>query len=178
MEEIIAYVETSSCRREFLLHYFGEEYSEDKCNCMCDNCKYPKEKIDAKADMVKAIKAILALNENYTIKTIVEFIMGKQTKTMKDFRFTSHKLFGLGKDQDNDLYWHSIIRQGILNDLVNKEIEQYGVLSVPEAGQEFVKNPTPFMIPLNRDFSDAEGDDFIDTGGGSGAALDDALMSM
>ncbi len=177
MEEIIAYVETSSCRREFLLHYFGEGYSEDKCNNMCDNCKHPKEKVEAKDEMVKAIKAILATNENYTIKTIIEFICGKQTKTMKDFRFVKHELFGLGKEKD-DLYWHSIIRQGILNNLIGKEIEQYGVLKISAKGKAFLENPSSFLIPLNRDFSDAEGDDFIDTSSGGGAALDNVLMGM
>jgi ATP-dependent DNA helicase RecQ len=177
MEEIIAYVETSSCRREFLLHYFGEDYTEDKCNKMCDNCKFPKEKIDAREDLQKAIIAILALNENYTIKTIVEFITGKQTKTMKDFRFTGHDKFGLGKGKE-DLYWHSIIRQGILHDFITKEIEQYGVLKVSKAGHEFLSNPISFKVPLNRDFTNAEGDDFVKANIGGGAALDDILLGL
>jgi ATP-dependent DNA helicase RecQ len=177
MEEIIAYVETSSCRREFLLHYFGEDYSVDKCNNMCDNCKHPREKIEAKEDVAKAITAILALNENYTVKIIVEFITGKMTKTMKDFRFVKHEKFGLGKDKE-DLYWHSIIRQGILANLIKKEIEQYGVLKISELGHNFLAKPSSFKVPLNRDFTDTSGDEFVKSNSGGGAALDDVLLGI
>ena len=144
---------------------------------MCDNCKHPREKVEAREDLQKAIIAILALNENYTIKTIIEFITGKQTKTMKDFRFTSHNKFGLGKGKE-DIYWHSIIRQGILNNYITKEIEQYGVLKISKLGHEFLSNPIPFSIPLNRDFTNAESDDFVQTNTGGGAALDDVLLGM
>jgi len=176
MDEIIAYVETSTCRREFLLHYFGESYTADKCNDMCDNCRHPKEKIEASEDMVSCIEAILQLNENYTSKLVIDFITGKTSKEMKDFRFTKLSLFGVGKEQ-GELYWHSILRQAILNDLVLKEIEQYGVLKISEKGKQFIEKPYSIKIPLNRDFSDAEGDDIL-MGEGAGAVLDETLMNM
>lgn len=176
MDEIIAYVETSTCRREFLLHYFGEEYSEDKCNNMCDNCRHPKEKVEVSEDMVKCIEAVLQLNENYTSKLVIDFITGKATKEMKDFRFTKLSLFGIGKEE-GDLFWHSILRQSILNDLILKEIEQYGVLKVSAKGKAFILKPFEISIPLNRDFSDAEGDDILG-GDGGGAVLDEVLMNM
>jgi len=46
MQEIMAYAETTGCRRKFLLHYFGEHFDEEQCDDMCDNCRHPKEKID------------------------------------------------------------------------------------------------------------------------------------
>ncbi|MCB0647591.1 MAG: ATP-dependent DNA helicase RecQ [Saprospiraceae bacterium] len=176
MDEIIAYVETSTCRREFLLHYFGEEYTEDKCNDMCDNCRHPKEKVEVSEKMAQCMEAILQLNENYTSKLLIDFITGKATKEMKDYRFTKLPLFGVGQE-DGDLFWHSIVRQSILNDLVLKEIEQYGVLKISEKGKAFLEKPYEIFIPLNRDFSDAEGDDII-MGEGGGASLDENLMNM
>lgn len=176
MDEIIAYSETSACRRKFLLHYFGEPYDESKCDKMCDNCRHPKEKVEVNKDMVLAIKSILEINEKFLIKTVVEFITGKATKEMKDFRFDKLPLFGCGKDHE-DLYWHSIIRHGILNNLVEKDIELYGLLRVTETGREFINKPWSITIPLNRDFSDAEGDD-VAVGEGGGAVLDEMLMQM
>lgn len=176
MDEIIAYVETSTCRREFLLHYFGEEYTEDKCNDMCDNCRHPKEKVEVSEKMAQCMEAILQLNENYTSKLLIDFITGKATKEMKDYRFTKLPLFGVGQE-DGDLFWHSIVRQSILNDLVLKEIEQYGVLKISEKGKAFLEKPYEIFIPLNRDFSDAEGDDIL-MGEGGGASLDENLMNM
>jgi ATP-dependent DNA helicase RecQ len=174
MDEIIAYTETSACRRKFLLHYFGEPYEESKCNKMCDNCRNPKEKIEVSEDMQTAIECIDVLSEKFLIKTIVEFISGKATKEMKDFRFDKMDEFGLGKDK-TDLHWHSIIRQGILLNLIEKDIEQYGVIKITEQGRKFLKKPWSVEIPLNRDFSDAEGDD-VAFGEGGGAVLDEVLM--
>jgi ATP-dependent DNA helicase RecQ len=176
MDEIIAYTETGACRRKFLLHYFGESYDEDRCGKMCDNCKNPKEQVEVKKDMELAIKAIKQINENYLVKTVVEFITGKSTKEMKDFKFDKFALFGAGKDKD-DLYWHSIIRHGILHNLVEKDIELYGLLKVTENGNTYLEKPWSITIPLNRDFSDAEGDD-IESGEGGGDVLDEALMGM
>lgn len=174
MDEIIAYTETSACRRKFLLHYFGEPYDEGKCEKMCDNCKTPKEKVEVKKDMALVIKAIKEINENYLVKTVVEFITGKSTKEMKDFKFDKLPSFGIGKDQ-GDLYWHSIIRHGILNSLIEKDIELYGLLKITENGNKFLAKPWSITIPLNRDFSDAEGDDIV-LDDGEGAVLDEVLM--
>ncbi len=175
MDEIIAYSETGACRRKFLLHYFGEPYDEKKCQKMCDNCKNPKEQVEVKNDMATTIKAVKQINENYLIKTVVEFITGKATKEMKDFKFDKFSLFGAGADRD-DLYWHSIIRHGILHNLIEKDIELYGLLKVTELGNKFIEKPWSITIPLNRDFSDAEGDDVVLEGGGD--VLDETLMNM
>ena len=173
MDEIIAYSETSACRRKFLLHYFGEPYDESKCDKMCDNCRHPKDKVEVKKEMAMIIKAIKEINENYLVKTVVEFITGKATKEMKDFRFDKLPSFGAGKDQ-GDLFWHSIIRHGILNNLIEKDIELYGLLKVTELGNKFLAKPWSITIPLNRDFSDAEGDDVVSDG--AGMVLDEVLM--
>lgn len=176
MEEVIAYAETSSCRRKFLLHYFGEEYDDSTCSNMCDNCKYPKEKVEVSDHMRLALQCIEQLNENYTVKVLIEFVMGVASKEMKDFKFDKLPLFGKGSDKD-ELFWHTIFRQAILLDLIYKEIEQYGLLKLTHKGRAFIKKPESVMIPLNRDFSVKE--DFEAEGmGGGGAALDEALVSL
>ena len=176
MEEVIAYAETSSCRRKFLLHYFGEEYDDSTCSNMCDNCKYPKEKVEVSDQMRLALQCIEQLNENYTVKVLIEFVLGVSSKEMKDFKFDKLPLFGKGSDKD-ELFWHTIFRQAILNDLIYKEIEQYGLLKLTDKGRAFMKKPESVMIPLNRDFSVK--DDFEAEGmGGGGAALDETLVSL
>ena len=177
MEEIIAYSETSTCRRQFLLHYFGEEFNVENCNDMCDNCRHPKDTLEVTTEMQKAIKVINALAERHTIKPLVEFTSGKATKQMKDFRFDRHELFGIGKDHD-DLFWHSIFRQAILNDFIYKEIEEYGVLKVSEKGHKFLKEPYEVRVPLNRDFTEIDSGDIVTTASSKGAALDEVLMGM
>jgi ATP-dependent DNA helicase RecQ len=177
MEEIIGYAETSTCRRQFLLHYFGEEFDVEKCDKMCDNCRHPKETIEVTEEMKKAIKVIDVLAERHTIKPLVEFTAGRATKQMKDFRFDRHELFGIGKEHD-ELFWHSIFRQAILHDFIYKEIEEYGVLKVSEKGHAFLKSPFRVDIPLNKDFTEINSGDIVTTASSQGAALDDTLMGM
>jgi len=176
MEEVIAYSETSTCRRRFLLHYFGEEFEESSCNKMCDNCKHPKLKEEVKDNMKLALDVIKQLHENYTVKILVEFITGTLSKEIKDFKFDKLPLFGAGSAKD-ELFWHTIFRQAILHNFLFKEIEQYGILKISPEGHNFIKNPVSVMIPLNRDFSVKEISDIEGAGGGS-AALDTVLVEM
>ncbi|MFZ1750949.1 MAG: DNA helicase RecQ [Saprospiraceae bacterium] len=176
MDEVIAYAENNTCRRKFLLHYFGEEYEESKCKKMCDNCKNPKKKEEVKNEMKLALEVVDQLNENYTIKILVEFVIGKSSKEIKDFKFDKLPLFGMGSAKD-ELFWHTIFRQAVLHDFLFKEIEQYGILKLSDAGRKFIKHPESVMIPLNRDFT-VKDDQDIDLGGGQGAALDTVLVEM
>jgi len=153
LEEVVAYAETSSCRRKFLLHYFGEEFEESNCGGMCDNCRYPKEKHEVKLEVRKALESILRLKERYTTKLVVDFLMGKSSKEMTEFGFTKLEGYGSGTEK-GDVFWYSIIRQALLAGLLEKEIENYGVLKVTAAGKAFIQKPKSLKIPINRDFSD------------------------
>ncbi len=175
MEEMTAYAETTTCRREFLLHYFGEKYDARDCNKMCDNCRNPKEKVNVQEQMAIALEAIETLSEQYTIKMVVDFIMGNETKEIKDFKFNKLEQFGLGKGR-NDVFWNSIIRHALLNDFIYKEIEQYGVLHLTEEGKKYMEQPRELMITLNRDFNDVDNDP--EEMQARPAALDNTLLKM
>ncbi|GAB4499000.1 MAG: DNA helicase RecQ [Saprospiraceae bacterium] len=175
MQEVVAYAETASCRRRFLLHYFGEEFNEENCHKMCDNCKNPKEKMEVKQEIANVIQCILDLNENYLMKTVMDFLMGRETKEMKDFRFTEMENFGIGDDKDEN-FWSSIFRHAMINNLIYKEIEQFGILKVSEAGHAYLKDPYPITITINHDYEDGDYD-FDDEKGGT-AVLDETLMNM
>jgi len=178
MEEMIAYAETSSCRRKFLLQYFGEFYDDSNCDCMCDNCKNPKEKIEVQSEMHLALSSVLAMKENYGVKTLVEFITGKNSKAMKDFGFNEIPIYGKGKDKD-DLFWHSILRQAILKQFLYKDIEQYGLLKFTDAGRDFLENPKDVQITINHDYSDAANEEIVSSlKNSNGAALDNVLLEM
>jgi ATP-dependent DNA helicase RecQ len=175
MQEIMAYAETTSCRRRFLLHYFGEEYDDARCDKMCDNCRHPKDKLEVKEEMNQAIKAVLALKENYKIKTLVDFVRGKDTKEMQDFGFDKKELFGIGKEKD-ETFWNSVYRHAILNNYILKEIENYGVLKVTEAGHKFLEKPESVKIPINHNYDNVEFD-YAESSSKS-AALDEVLIKM
>lgn len=176
MQEVVAYAETAACRRRFLLHYFGEEYEEADCHKMCDNCKNPKEKIEVQKEVVAVVQSILDLNENYLMKTVMDYIMGRETKEMKDFRFVDLDNYGVGDDKDEN-FWSSIFRHAMINNLIYKEIEQFGLLKVSDAGKAYLKDPQPMQITINHDYEEGESSDFDDEKGGT-AVLDEPLMNI
>ncbi len=175
MQEVMAYVETTGCRRRFLLFYFGEDFDDDGCNCMCDNCKTPKEKVTVTAEMKQALEAVQALEENYKIKTLVDFVMGRPTKEMKDYRFDKKPLFGVGKHKE-EIFWHSVFRHAILNELIRKDIETYGVLKMTDKGLDFLKKLYDVKIPINHDYDSQETD--YGSSMGKSAVLDEMLVKM
>jgi len=174
MQEIMAYSETASCRRKFLLHYFGEKFDQKNCGKMCDNCKYPKEKIEVTSEMVSALKAVQILGENYGIKHLVEFLMGKESNEVLGFGFSKKELFGIGKAKD-EIFWYSIYRQALLLDFLNKDIETYGLLKMKKSGLDFIKNPTTIEIALNNDYK-TETD--LEDESGKTAVLDEVLIKL
>ena len=176
MDEIIAYSETSACRRKFLLHYFGEQYDDADCEKMCDNCKNPPKKQEVKDEMQLALKNIVTLNQGYGVKIIADFIKGVNSKEIKEYNFNKNEMFASGQDKEL-LFWHSILRQAILHNLIYKDIEKYGLLKLTDAGKEYIKNPTSIQIPINRDYSSTmSADVVVNTGGG--VALDETLLTM
>ncbi|WP_114790295.1 DNA helicase RecQ [Niabella yanshanensis] len=177
INETVAYAESGVCRRKVILSYFGEHYLEDNCG-NCDNCKNPKEKIEAKAEVLVTLKALKELDERFATDYLVNIVSGKLTPQVKMFRHEGLSSFGAGKEHDAH-FWNSLIRQMILEGLIRKDIEEYGVLKVTDKGNDFTKKPKSFTIVLNNKFEDAVGDDEEGgDGNGEAATTDDKLFEM
>ena len=176
INETVAFAESGVCRRKVLLGYFGEEYSKENCG-NCDNCKHPKEKIEAKEQTIRALKAIKALDERFAAEYMVNIIIGKLTAQIQMFRHESLDVFASGNDQPAH-FWNSLVRQMLLEELLSKDIEEYGVLKITKKGHDFLKKPKSFKIILNNLFEEANEDD--DEGGEAtmGAAADEKLFEM
>ena len=171
--ETAAYAETSICRRKMLLHYFGETYPKDNCG-NCDNCLHPKTEIEAQAQLVMALKAILDIKENFRADYVIDYITGKETDDIKAHHHEELESFGCGADEDEKI-WNPVIRQALIAGYLLKEVENYGLLKVTAAGKKFLKSPKSFMIVKDVEFSD--NDDALEHEGGI-SALDPVLSNM
>ena len=176
INESVAYAESGVCRRKTLLSYFGEEYKEKNCG-QCDNCKNPKETIESKAAVVQALKVIKALDERFATDYVVKIITGHLTPQIKMFRHEGLPEFGIGKSQP-DHFWNSLLRQMLLEGLLKKDIEEYGVLKITKKGEEFFKKPKTFPIVLNNLFEEAYDDDDDSREPESVAAADEKLFQL
>jgi len=182
INETVAYAESGVCRRKILMSYFGEEYIETNCNC--DNCTNPKEQIEAKDNAAKALKVIKALDERFPAEYAINIITGKLTPQIKMYRHENLAEFGIGKSEP-DYFWHSLMRQLLLDGILRKDIEDYGVLQITPKGTAFLKKPTSFKIVLNNRFEDANADDDegraadnANTGAGTDQQLFEMLMEL
>lgn len=171
--DTVSYAESSVCRRKILLHYFGENYEPENCGA-CDNCLHPKEKIEAKDEVVLALNAILAVNQKYKMEHITSILIGTKNAAVKSFRHDELDIFEKGKDKDAH-FWHAVFRQAMINGLINKDIENYGLLKITPVGQAFLDKPSSFMMVKNHDYAAAEVEATAPSGGGSG---DPQLFAM
>jgi len=174
INETVGYAETGVCRRKVLMSYFGEEYTTENCG-HCDNCLHPKERIEAKDAAVKVLKTIKALDERFATGYTVNILMGKLTPQIQMFRHEGIAEFGIGQD-DPEHFWNSLIRQLLLEDLLKKDIEEYGVLKFTKKGEDFLKKPRSFRIVLNNLFEEANADDEDEGTEVAGTAAVDARL--
>jgi ATP-dependent DNA helicase RecQ len=176
ISETVAFAESGVCRRKILLSYFGEEYEKDKCG-NCDNCLHPKEKIEAKDDVVCVMKTIKALDERFAMDYVVNMIIGRLTPNITMYRHEGLDVFASGNEKIPH-FWQSLIRQMLLESLLQKDIEEYGVLKFTKKGLDFLKKPKSFKIVLNNEYEDANADDDEGAETTEGTALDEKLFEM
>ena len=180
LQEVVAYAETSMNRRKFLLHYFGEEFDEINGPGAQndDNTRHPKKKFEAKEYVQLVLQTIAATNERFKIQPIADILTGKLTNMLKQHKADQLEQFNEGADKD-DHFWTSVIRQAVVEGLLKKDIEKYGVLNITDAGRKFMAEPKSFMMAEDHDYGEeAAGEEIITDSKAGGAALDENLFNM
>ena len=177
VQEMVSYAESSACRRANILKYFGEDYPEPNCG-NCDNCLHPKPRVEAKEETVYMLETVLAMKQAFKAKEVVDVMMGRKNTHTKTYRHDELEQFGQGIDHD-DLYWKAVIRQAVYDNLLTKEIEQYGVLKITPDGFRFMKSPSEVYVSCDHDYSQSDVEDeaseLMEAGSGGMAAGDEAL---
>ncbi|EKX96911.1 ATP-dependent DNA helicase RecQ [Hoylesella saccharolytica F0055] len=171
--ETAAYAESSVCRRKMLLHYFGEEYTEENCH-NCDNCLHPKTKREAKDALLIVLKAVLAVKENFRTDYVINFIKGRPTDDIVSHGHHELDEFGAGEDED-DKIWTPVIHQALIAGYLKKDVENYGLLKITASGRRFIKSPHSFMIVEDNEFNEDFEEETRDS---SGSTLDPELYAM
>ncbi len=172
--ETVAYAETSLCRPKVLLNYFGEMLSEP-CN-NCDNCLHPKKRFEGKDDVILLLNTVLEVKEQFKAQHIANILSGKTNATMKSYHHSSLKHYGMGKDKE-PRHWNMVARQGLIARLLSKDIENYGLLKMTDAGRAFLKKPHSFLLTEDHDY-EAINKSGIAPQGGSNSVSDSQLFAM
>lgn len=173
LQETAAYAESSVCRRKMLLHYFGEDYTQENCGS-CDNCLHPKKKIEGEEALLIVLRAVQVIKEDFRTDYVIDFVTGKATDDIVAHKHDQLEEFGSGEDLDPKL-WNPVIRQALIAGLLRKDVENYGLLKLTAEGKRYMKKPESFLIVEDHEFNDDDDDDMTD---GQGAALDPTLYAM
>ncbi len=147
LSEMVAYAETSISRRKFILHYFGEEYDPEKDpgGDMDDNVRFPKEKKEAKEDLIILLETVLTTNGKYKSKELIKTIVGEKNAMIISHKTHLLKIFGKGNQKDSN-HWMALLRQALVAGYFKKEIELYGVVKITRKGRDFLDLPSSFMM--------------------------------
>lgn len=155
LKEVIDYSESAVCRRQQILHYFGENFDATGCNSMCDNCNAPKVYFEAEDSLLKVLQFISTEGENFDDLHIINVMIGQNNQQVSAYKHDEHKYYGIGKDL-GDIYWKSLMRQAILDNFMFKDVDNYGLLRLTEKGNLFIKNPYALKFLMNQPMETAE----------------------
>ncbi|CCZ09917.1 MULTISPECIES: DNA helicase RecQ [Culturomica] len=171
--ETVSYAETSMCRRKVLLHYFGENYTEDNCGC-CDNCLYPKKEFDGREYMQDALSLVTEVKEKFKIEHLVNILIGEADSAVKAYKHDKLDMFGSGTEKTRQ-FWTMVFRRALISRFIEKDIEQYGVIKITKEGLDFLEHPKELKMMEDRNFEESE-DKIQEKGGVS--ALDNTLYAI
>ncbi len=177
LQEMEFYAESPVCRRKQLLHYFGEEYKEKNCG-MCDNCTNPRERFDGTESVKLVLETAKLTNERFNLNHLVNVIRGTEDEYVKSYGHFDLAVFGKGDQQDAD-FWKSVIRQALIYQYLEKDIENVGVLKISKKGNDFLKKPHPIELARDHDFtSEGEEEESIERPAANSKSYDEKLFEM
>jgi len=174
--ETIAYAETSVCRRKYLLYYFGEIYEKENCE-NCDNCLHPKTKFEGKKHIELLLDTVIATKEQFKAKHLINIIIGRSSSQIKSFKQNLLEQFGKGADYD-ERFWNAVIRQTLIERLLVKDIENYGILKITNEGHKFLDEPYSVMLTHDHDYETDKDDEFFGGTGQKTSAADKVLYAL
>lgn len=173
--ETVAYAESALCRRKLLLHYFGEVYEHENCET-CDNCKNPKTTFDGESYVSQVLDVILELQEKFKAEHVANFLSGQLDSAIKTYKHHKMEMFGIGSEKE-PRFWHAVIRQAMVAQLIQKDIEHYGLLQLTPKGREYVERPYSIQLIQDREFTEDEDEEAFAMSGKTGA-VDDELFNI
>jgi len=136
LESLLGYCESTRCRRQVLLEYFGERMA-DACG-NCDTCVQPVASWDGTIAAQKALSAVFRTNQRYGVAYLVDVLLGNASERIARNGHDRIKTFGVGADIPK-AQWQSIFRQLVAGGWLQVDLGEYGTLSLTARGRALLK---------------------------------------
>ena len=137
LDALLGFCETTTCRRQVLLGYFGQKL-EEPCN-YCDNCLQPVEQYDVTVPAQKALSCAYRTGQKYGVQYLIDVLIGSTTTKIKERNHTVLSVYGIGKTISTG-QWTRIFRQLIIHGYLKAHGTDHGGLQLTEASRRILKN--------------------------------------
>jgi ATP-dependent DNA helicase RecQ len=126
--------------------------------------------------VVKLLEIVRDTKHIYKSKEVVFTLIGRVNAMIKAHRTDVQPFFGSGADHD-EKYWMALLRQVLVDGMLSKDIETYGIVKITKKGLDFIKNPKSFLMSEDHEYNEME-DEAIVTASKSTGVADEVLMGM
>ncbi|MGZ8982810.1 MAG: DNA helicase RecQ [Methylotenera sp.] len=151
LDALLGFCESTACRHQTLLRYFGEEHPG---NCdQCDNCLEPVDTWDATQPAQMALSCVYRTGQRFGVVHLIDVLLGKATPRIEQFRHQQLSTFGIGKELSQQ-QWSSVFRQLVAGGLLESDMEAYGGLKLTEAARPVLRGESE--VWLRRDAEPAK----------------------
>jgi len=148
LDALLGFCETIQCRRQTLLHYFGESY-ENTCG-NCDNCIDPPKTWNGTVSAQKALSCVFRTGQRFGAVHLIDVLLGKKTERVSQFNHDQLTVFGVGEDQSEG-QWRGIFRQLVAMGLLAVDMEGFGGLSLTETSRPVLKGERSIILRQEKD---------------------------
>ena len=143
LDSLIDLCEQSSCRRQTILGYFGEERKEPCGNC--DNCINPPERVDVTESAQKALSAVHRTDQRFGMMYLIDVLTGKDDERIRKNAHDKLSLFGIGTTETKTC-WRTIFRQLITHQYLYVDEDRFNALTLTEKCRPLLKGEEKFFI--------------------------------
>jgi len=119
---------------------------------MCDNCVHPRERFDGTESVKLVLQAVKQTNERFGLNHLVNVIRGVEDEYVKSYGHFDLAVYAKGSGEDAD-YWKSVIRQALIYQYLEKDIDNIGALKLSDRGEKFLKKPHAIELARDHDFT-------------------------
>ncbi len=143
LDALLGFCESTACRHQTLLRYFGEQHPGD-CG-QCDNCLQPVDTWDATQAAQMALSCVYRTGQRFGVVHLIDVLLGKVTPRVAQFSHQALSTFGIGKELSQQ-QWSSVFRQLVAGGFLEADIEAYGGLKLTALSRPVLRSETEVWL--------------------------------